>query len=248
MPRLPVSPRALRAAILALAALATCAAHGAMFGVSPIRIDLTPETRTAVINVSNDDTRKLYFQAKLVEWTQSPDGKDHYAESKDLVFFPPIFTIEPGEKRIVRVGSKGPVMPAHRAYRLFIEELPDPNAKAVGGSQVAVRMRFGVPIVMGKGEARPVVVEAVPGAGNVKAKIRNEGDRLVRFDEVTLSAAGRVVGNSAGWYVFPGVTREFVVPVDPQACPVSGELELRATVDGKSTRASVAAEPALCPR
>lgn len=248
MPRLPDPPRALRAAILALAALAIPASDAAMFGVSPIRIDLTPEARTAVINVSNDDTRKLYFQAKLVEWTQSPDGKDHYAESKDLVFFPPIFTIEPGERRIVRVGSKGPVMPAHRAYRLFIEELPDPNAKAASGSQVAVRMRFGVPIVMGKGEAKPVVVEAVPGTGSVRALIRNDGDRLVRFDEVTLSSAGRLVGKAAGWYVFPGVTREFVVPVDPAACPLSGELELRATVDAKSTRAPVAAEPALCPR
>lgn len=249
MPRDPLSPwRALRAVLLAFTAI-TGNADAAVFGVSPIRIDLTPDTRTAVVNVSNDDTRKLYFQAKLVEWTQTPDGKDQYAESKDLVFFPAIFTIEPGEKRIIRVGSKGPILPAHRAYRLFIEELPDPNDRGAGaGAQVAVRMRFGVPIIVGKGEARPVIVEATAAPGAVKALIRNEGDRMVRFDELTLASGERTVGKTGGWYVFPGVTREFVVPVDAAACPVDATMEIRASVDGKVTRASVAAAPALCPR
>jgi fimbrial chaperone protein len=250
VPRTPAPlQRALRAVLLTLAAAALPGAHGAMFGVSPIRIDLTPDTRSAVINVTNDDTRRLYFQAKLVEWTQTPEGQDHYAESKDLIFFPAIFTIEPGDKRIIRVGSKGAIAPSHRAYRLFIEELPDPNEKAAsGGAQVAVRMRFGVPIIVGRGEARPSVVEATAAAGAVKARIRNDGDRMVRFDEVTLVAGERQVGKVAGWYVFPGATREFVVPVESSACPISGTLELRASVDGKVTRGNVAADPALCPR
>jgi fimbrial chaperone protein len=233
---------------LALAAIAFDAAAGA-FGVSPIRIDLDPAARSGLVTVSNDDERKQHFQLKLFEWTQSSAGEDQLAESSELIFFPQLFTVEAQQKRIVRVGVKAPPEGSPRAFRLFIEELPGPDEAPGGGAQIAVRLRFGVPIFLssGKGEALPDIdsVEATKGA--LRVGIRNSGSRPIRFEEVTARAGDKVVAKSAGWYVFPGATRAFVLAVAPQDCPLPRSVEIRAVGDGKDIRKSVEPPGGACP-
>ena len=232
---------------LGLAAIAPSAIAGA-FGVSPIRVDLDPSSRTGLITVSNEDDRKLYFQLKLFEWTQSPAGEDLLAESTDLIFFPQILTVEPKDKRLVRVGVKAPPAGTERAFRLFIEELPDPNEPAAGGAQIAVRLRFGVPIFLsgGKGEARPEIGPVETPKGFIRVAIRNTGTRNIRFEEVTARAGDKVLTKAAGWYVFPGATRSFTMPVTPQDCPAPRSLEIHAVGEGKDVRATVEVSPVLC--
>lgn len=241
--------RALIASLCLGVALGPAGAQAAAFGVTPIRIDLEPASRTGIITVSNDDQRRLTFQVKLAEWTQAPNGDDQHADSADLVFFPQILTVEPGEKRLVRVGLKGPLPARERAYRLYIEELPDTADKGGGGgAQIAVRMRFGVPIFVGdgKGEARPEFAAVNPGKGRLEVALRNNGERAARFEELLLLAGDKVVARANGWYVFPGATKAFIVPVERPACPLAGTLELRATYAGKDIRRTVEAAPALC--
>jgi len=225
-----------RHALLFLAlCLAPFAAAAGAFGVSPIRVDLDPSARTALVTVSNDDERKLYFQVKLFAWTQSPSGEDRLDASDDLIFFPQIFDVEPKDKRLIRVGLKDSATGRERAFRLFIEELPDPNEPAPGRAQIAVRLRFGVPIFLspGKGEAKPEItaIDAVKGA--LRVAIENRGDRSIRFEEVTAKSGDRVVARAVGWYVFPGTTRTFSLPVAAADCPVSPPLEVHASADGK---------------
>jgi len=237
--------RALAFAILACASFT--AAAGA-FGVSPIRVDLDPATRSAIITVANDDDRKLYFQAKLFSWTQSAAGDDRLEENGDLIFFPQIFTVDAKDKRLVRVGVKSPPAGDERAFRLFIEEMPDPNEPAAGGAQIAVRLRFGVPVFVssGKGEARPEI-EPLDGAkGALRVAIRNSGDRQIRFEELSARAGDRVVAKTAGWYVFPGVTRAFSIPVAREDCPLPRSLEIRAVADGKEVRRTIDVPAAVC--
>jgi len=233
---------------IALAAALPLGALAGAFGVSPIRVDLDSASRTGMVNVTNDDDRKLSFQLKLFEWTQSASGEDEYAESGDLLFFPQIFTLDPKDRRLVRVGVKGPPADRERAFRLFIEEMPDPSLPPGSGAQIAVRLRFGVPIFVsaGKGEAQPEIVSVDVSKGSVRVAIRNGGTRQIRFEEVALMAGERTLAKTAGWYVFPGITRAFVVPVTAQDCPVPASVELRATADGKEIRRTVEIPPALC--
>ena len=233
---------------LVLAASCNLNALAGAFGVSPIRVDLDPGSRTGLVTVSNDDERKLYFQLKLFEWKQSPSGEDLLAESSDLIFFPQILTVEPKEKRLVRVGIKAPHAGPERAFRLFIEELPDPNEAPGGGAQIAVRLRFGVPIFLsgGKGEALPEVGAVDTSKGLIRVAIRNTGTRQIRFEEVTARAGDKVVSRSAGWYVFPGSTRSFSLPVTRDDCPVPKSLEIRAAGEGKDIRKTIEVSSALC--
>src|SRR5208283_2977550 len=118
-----------------------------LFGISPIRLDLDRQSKTDSITISNDEAeRKLDMQAKLFEWTQNEKGEDVYVESNDLVFFPRIFSIDPQDKRVMRVGLKVPATATEKAYRLFIEELPPPRDPEKTGTQVLFVLRFGVPI------------------------------------------------------------------------------------------------------
>ena len=218
------------------------------FGVSPIRIDLDPAIRTGLVTVSNDEDRKLYFQVSLMEWTQTAAGEDQYAPSADLLFFPQIFTVDPKDKRLIRVGIKAPPGERERAYRLFIEEMPDPNAAPGAGAQIAVRLRFGVPIFLtgGKGEPQPEIVSSGASKGELRVAIRNAGTRQIRFEEVAMRDGDRVVAKTAGWYVFPGTTRSFTLPVTARDCPVPTSVEIRATADGKEIRRVVEVPPTLC--
>lgn len=235
---------------LALASLPPLEVLAGAFGVSPIRVDLDPATRTGLVTVVNDDDRKLYFQLKLVEWTQSPEGEDRYADSSDLLFFPQIFTLEPKDKRLIRIGVKAPPAGPERAYRLFIEELPDPNAGPSGGAQVAVRLRFGVPVFVsgGKGDPKAVITSATDSPGAVQLAIRNEGTRQVRFETIALRRDGRELASAAGWYVFPGTTRTFSIPVGGAPCPAPGAAEVVATSTGHEVRTTVEISPRLCVR
>lgn len=234
-----------------LASALLCAAPSARsgaFGVAPIRLDLDRGARTGLINITSDDDRKLYFQVKLFEWTQNAAGEDAYAESADLVFFPQILTVDPKQKRALRVGTKGPPGAGEKAYRLFIEEMPDPNDTGGTGAQVAVRLRFGVPIFYSSGtvQAKVEALGSEGANGEARLSVRNDGDRQLRFEEVILAQGEKVLSRAAGWYVFPGVTRTFVVTVPREVCPLAGRVEIRAVGEGREVRSTLDAG-GLCP-
>lgn len=236
-----------------LAWLASCLflalpAEGGSFGVAPIRVELDRTTRTGQVTVSNDDTRRLGFQVKLMAWTQDEQGVDAYAESSELIFFPQIMTIEPGDKRVIRIGSRGGDPTKEKAYRLFIEELQDPAAAEARGAQVAVVLRFGVPVFVNPsvGTASPEFVMATLARGKIEVRIRNTGARHVRFEQVSVRAGSEVLGTTGGWYVFPGSTRAFEIPIPADKCRTSGQLEIGASVEGREIKHAVEAGPTLC--
>src|SRR5262245_55910672 len=100
----PLALIVLAAAVLY--AMATRPAKSAEFSVSPIRLEFEAGARSAAVTVANDDKRPLRMQLRLMEWTQDADGVDVYRESDELVYFPRLMSVEPGEKRLVRVGLK----------------------------------------------------------------------------------------------------------------------------------------------
>ena len=238
--------------VAALAALAlSSAALAGSFGVSPTRVDLDRGAKSAIVEVMNDDTATLSFQAKLFEWHQGPDGKDEYAESQDLIYFPQIFTVAAKSKRVIRVGLKAPAIDAEKAYRLFIEETPEPAKEpSAAGPQVRVVLRFGVPVfVAPQSPVRKLEVEGVEVArGKALLTIRNIGNQSARFESFKLMRGDDTVGEASGWYVLAGAHRTFEIPVDAAKCPLSGPLDAVAAGQGVMLKQSVDASALLCER
>lgn len=208
---------------------------GAEFSVSPIRIEFDRATRTSALTIRNDGTDKLQAQVTLSEWTQDEAGKDVYTDSKELVFFPKLLTVEPGAEATVRIGVRNLPPAVERTYRLFVEEIPAPRKE--GGAQVNVRVRFGVgifvrpPVESFQGE----IVGLYAEKRNLQVPIRNTGTLSFKVDKVDLcvtrKAGESVLKEIGGWYVLAGATRTFQVALTPAEC--RGLVRLDAVVEGE---------------
>jgi len=228
--------------------LASAGARAAAFGVSPIRVDLDASSRSGLITVTNDEDRRLRFQVKLRRWTQDAAGVDQYADSDDLLYFPQILTLEPKEKRVVRIGLRSTPVAPEAAYRLYVEEMPDVSNAQAQGTQVSIRLRFGVPVFVtgAKGGPRTELTAVGMRKGRIDLGVRNNGERHVRIEEIVARSSGREIGKVAGWYVFPGAIRGFSIPVAREACPSSGPIEIVAITDGHEARTVAEPASALC--
>lgn len=205
--------------LAALVLLAHQDANAYAFAVAPIRLDFSAKERAGGITVSNDDQVKLSFQMRLMRWTQDAAGKDLYEESKDLVYFPRLMTVDPQDKRVVRVGTQAAPGEVEAAYRLMVEEMT-PAGPETPGATVAVRMRFAIPVfVAPQKPALKVVVEdlAVAG-GEVRFRLRNAGNQHVKLDTISLRRGDAVLQEATGWYVLAGARRGFNVRIPPAEC------------------------------
>jgi fimbrial chaperone protein len=241
--------RVLIALMLGLAGSASARAGG--WDVNPIRVDLDAGSRTGAVTVHNAGTAMLRFQVSLARWTQNADGKDRYEPSRDLIYFPQMLGLAPDERRVIRVGTRQPPGEQEQSYRLFIEEIPDPEAADRGGTAVAVRVRFGVPVFVAA--AAPRVATELVGvereAESVQLRIRNDGNRHVKIDRLLLSRDGEPLSEAPGWYVLAGAERSFAVPVDASLCADDARaVELRLEGADLDVRHALDRGAGLCSR
>jgi fimbrial chaperone protein len=247
----PSLPRRRTPGALLLAALlaAALAAGAASFGIAPIRLDFDRDTRTGVITVNNDDTIRETFQVRLMRWTQDAKGADHYEDSSDLVYFPRLMTVEPKDKRVIRIGSRGEPAANEKAYRLYVEEISEGTATAQAGSTIAVRMRFALPVFVapaGKAETRADVVDATFDKGQAHIRVHNGGNRSFKVETITLRDGDTQVAEVAGWYVLAGATRDFAVPIPHDACARLKSVEAQLKNESLDLRRTIAIDPARC--
>lgn len=242
------SPRSLFVSTLVVCLLAASSAMAGSFGVSPIRLDFDRGTKTGVITVTNDDESRLTFQMRLMTWSQDAKGVDQYADSSDLIFFPLIMTLEPKEKRIIRVGTKSPPSTSERTYRLFIEEIPDAAEAKLQGTAVAVKLRFGVPLFIApvKVEKSGTIIDPRLAKGEVQVTIKNSGNQHFRFENIAVKAGGTTMGEVAGWYLLAGAERAYTIKVDKDACAKASKLEVALSAEGLDLKRELEVAPALC--
>ena len=237
----------LAAAAVWLAALPAAAAE---FSVSPIRLFFERGTRSAVVNVTNDSKQPLRMQLRLFEWTQDAGGQDVYRDSDDLVYFPKLMTIEPGEKRLVRIGPKGPGGAGERSYRLFLDELRDDAKPQSGSAAVTFSIRFALPIFLVPAEAKPRgEIEALSlEAGVLKVTVANPGNQHFRIETLRAEAGGAPLKEIGGWYLLPGARRVHQIEIPADACARLRRIDIAVKADKISTQRALDVDPRMCQR
>jgi fimbrial chaperone protein len=164
------------------------------------------------------------------------EGRNLYAEQGDVVATPPVVTIAPGAKQLVRLTRLGAPPPRYEtAYRIIVDEIPAPAAAAAPpGAAIAFRMRYSLPLfVRGAGSAAAaggdpatphLVWRRVVEGGEAFAEIRNAGERHARLTDVAIANGARRLPLAEGLlgYVLAGETMRWPLPrgADP-----AGELE-----------------------
>ncbi len=204
--------------------------------VVPIRLDFTKEVKTGILTVVNESPGTLQVQMKAMQWTQDDDGKDRYAETFDIIFFPKILILKPKEERIIRVGTRIPPGTRERTYRLYIEEIP--NKTGNEGPVLSIAIRFGAPIfvspvsvktggdIEGLKIADGALIIPVTNTGNVHYRIHSLMIRGKNKEGKETFSHGL-----AGWYLLSGASRTYSCGLPAEACRKTSRIEVEVITD-----------------
>lgn len=249
--RRPEYPRWLSACLLLSALLIPHVGWAGEWRVAPIRVDLSRDAQSGAVTVFNESDARLQLQMKASEWTQDAEGKDRYEETGDILFFPRIMIFDRKEERILRVGIKAPPGAKEKAYRLYLEEIPEPSRAQ--GTSVAVAIRFGLPVFVkpAKEDARGEIGNLSMSAGVVSARVENRGNVHFTIKTVLFSgknARGEVVftKEAPGWYLLAGASRAYSADVPPERCGEVAGVDMEVKADRFSLRGNLVADPSMC--
>jgi fimbrial chaperone protein len=209
---------------LAVAAAAPVT-EGASFSVDPTLIRLSQAEPSQLLEVRNDSAEPVRFQVAGFAWAQSLDGEMEVAATEDLVFFPELFTLAPGQSRKIRVGTTAAYGRIEKAYRLFVEELPPEEPKPETTSGVRVLTKMGIPVFLAPTDSRAEARLSSVGLSGAEVgfTLDNAGTTFfvpedVRVVGVDATGATVIDRKLQSWYVLAGTSRRFSMSVPPPDC------------------------------
>ena len=175
------------------------------YSVSPMRLDFDRDTKSGIVTLKNVGSDPLSFQLKAMEWKQDGIGKDVYLATSDIIFFPRILTIAPSEERIVRVGVKMIPAAEERAFRLFIEKLPEATSEPImPGAHLNIIFRFALPIFVEPAVHQPKgeIASATLAKGELTLVLKNLGNEHYRVDDGVVIKGASAQGGQVFTHIF----------------------------------------------
>lgn len=197
-------------------------------GIFPTKLVIGANASSGSIQLKNDSASESRFQITAHTWSNSPSGEMsemRLAATQDLIVFPTVLALKPGETRSVRIGAIVKVGATGLSYRLLIQELGN-RADAPGSSGVQIVRQLNIPVFI-QPASRQLKVEldrlSITRPGVVVAHVRNLGSvhfvvQDIRFDGRDASGRSIVTDTRAGWYVLPGDDVAYEIPFDASAC------------------------------
>jgi fimbrial chaperone protein len=220
--------------------LAASPAGASQFTVNPTRVELSARVPSAVVSLRNDGQLPIRIQVKTHAWTQTLDGQMKLDATDDVVVFPALVTIAPGEVRRLRIAVTSAPAQVERTYRVFMEELP-PVAGAAGETGVQVLTRVGIPVFLRAlaPSARAGLSDVGLSQATLHFQIDNIGNTHFVPDRIhvqALSAGGTVVTDKTtdGWYILAGSSRRYEMQLDTSTCANIRALQIDVAV-GETT-------------
>lgn len=206
-----------RRAVPFAALLCAWTAHAGSLSVMPVVVGLSAQKVRESVTVTNRGDERVTTHVEVVSWAQS-GGQDVFGPTSDVLLNPGIFTLEPGQTQVLRLGWRGQApVDTERTYRLLLREVPavataqEPSATAAaGGPQVRVLLELRLPVYVAPKKAdQRVEWQAQRLNGDaIEVRLRNLGNvhTVVRSLQLT-SGSGVPLGG----------------PVDAQAAVLAGQ-------------------------
>lgn len=191
--------------------------------------------KAAALWLENRGQEPVDLQVRVLTWEQN-GFEDQLSQQKQVVGSPPMATLQPGKRQMIRLVNLQPPPPGTlRTYRVLVDEVLPPQARP---QQLGVQfqMRYSVPlVVVGTGAylddgARDAPEQGQPLAPDLRYRItdgflhlRNLGPAPARLSQVMLQRNGSdvPVANGLLGYVLPGAHMRW--PLPPGA--TSGQLQ-----------------------
>jgi fimbrial chaperone protein len=212
----------------------------------PVDPKIAATERATALWIENKGNEPITMQVRTLRWSQGPQG-DLYDDQDEVVASPPIAVIPAGERQMIRVlrrerpavALSDQASPGERSYRLLIDEIPTanaPNASRLPAAELAVQMRYSVPLFTYAGSvsaAKPELTATVERSGSGRTlAIRNTGMLHARLVDIrTADDKKTQVASGLAGYVLAGQTMRWPVPDGvPEISP------LMANVNGADQR------------
>jgi fimbrial chaperone protein len=229
-------------------------AQAAQFQVSPVRLDLSAQASSGLLNVRNQSTEPIRFQVTGFAWQQSQGGEVQLQPTKDLAFFPSMLTVPAGGSRKVRVGTLTPQGTAESTYRVIVEELPSlkpANAHAPNAVRVLTRMSIPVFFAALTPASSPAIDGLSMSGGRLTFAVKNRGNTHFmnqRIQILATDSAGQVTHDTAaaGWYVLGAGSRRYNLVLPAAACSGLSKITVKLETSRGPTSATIPASASQC--
>ena len=210
--------------------------------VAPIGLSFTPSSPAQGLWLTNTGSEQLNAQVRVFHWTQG-GGKDNLTPTQALVASPPMLSLAPGGKQLVRVIRTGAAATGANedAFRVLVDELPP----AEQAEQTGVRyvMRHSIPVFI---QPSAIVPDASAVAATLRWSLVRDGAGValqVRNTGTThaqISAASLLLPNNKSveispgllGYVLPEMTMRWLLNVS--AVQLGTGTQLKARINGKA--------------
>ncbi len=128
--------------------------QAASLGVWPInpRID-PPQLSTSIWVKNNSLDETVVLQVRVLSWQQNND-QDIYESQDHIVVSPAMVKVAPGAQQLFRIVNRNQAvqtLQSELGYRVFIDEIPQPNTQRKVSS-LNFQMRYSLPLFLGLSE------------------------------------------------------------------------------------------------
>ncbi len=206
----------LKCSLAVAVSVVSFAAAAASFGLSPMRVELSAVIPTAVVTVNNAAEVPVTIQSQVLAWTQV-DGKDVYAETRGFIVSPPIFTVAPGARQIVRIALRGaPPAAVEQAFRLVFREVPQAEEAVGEGPAFRIALGMNIPMYVAPigGKASPQSKFSADGSpdGTPRIRVANEGNGNLRLANLVVTQDDNKLAEQDVFVVLAGATAFISLP------------------------------------
>ncbi|MBD2665453.1 hypothetical protein B6N60_04409 [Richelia sinica FACHB-800] len=210
------------------------------FQVSPVKVSLSSQVSNQVLTLRNTSDETLRFQIKTYAWSQDNQGEMQLTPTEEIVAFPGLLSLNPGEERRIRVGTLTPVSTVEKTYRIFVEELPPLKTPNQSNPGIKILTKMGLPIFL---QPNQQVVNGKIDNININKNrlvfnVKNTGNthfiaQIIRVKGTDIT--GKTVFNKErnGWYILNGISQPYELNISQPECSKTQTLLIEVKTEQK---------------
>jgi len=238
--------------LLILAILQGSWVYAANFDIKPIKIVLDEKVKLEKLTLKNVSDTAFPIQVTAYEWSQDEKGDDVYTETKDIILFPKILSIQPREEKLIRIGTNVKPGMREKTYRIYVEEMPSPERESQGAT-IRLFMKIGIPVFINppRIEDRPDIRAITMKDGKVGIDVSNGGNSHFMVTGVNVQGEdgegkGRFNRDIGGWYLLSGSSKVYETSIPQEACGAITNLTVELKTNKTTIKRKVPVENTMC--
>ena len=204
----------------------------------PVYLHLKADAPSTTLKLRNGHDKAMRYQLSVFSWSQDAAGQMQISPTQDIVFFPTIFELKPGQQRAVRLGTTAKFGAEEKTYRIFIDEISS-SADAPGAGTISFQLhsRVGLPIFLDP--ATPTATARIDSLdlsrSQLSLRLSSTGSAHLKLQHVRVT----VLGDSSSVYqrTFPvgyllvGGELRLSADVPKESCLLARALEVEVQTD-----------------